>query len=95
MKLKCIGGPCHDKIISDCSDRLGDHVQVREPRKFDITAPIHLDPYEASKMMTDIIHYYIVDVIKHRDSDGGVTEIKFLRFPDISVARALEIALTK
>ena len=94
MKLKCIGGPCNNKIISDCSDRIGDTVSVREPRKFDITASIPLDPYKASEMMTDIIHYYIVDAINYNDG-GQVVKFKFLRFSDISVYRALEIALTK
>lgn len=93
MKLKCIGGPCHNKIISDCSDKIGDYVKVREPRKYDITAPVHLDPYKASEMMTDIIHYYIVDRISYKDENIGIGQIKFLRYKELGTWDAIRIAL--
>lgn len=93
MKLKCIGGPCHNQIINDCSDKLGDHVQVREPRKFDITAPMVLDPYKASEMMTDIIHYYIVDSITYKNENMGSDQIKFLRYLELATWDTIRIAL--
>lgn len=92
MKLKCIGGPMNGHFNDDYRElRHGDQVRVREPRKYDITAPVFLDPHKMSEMMTDMVHYYKVVQF----SLGDEIKYKFLIPVDWTEKQALRFALTE
>ncbi len=90
MKLKCIGGPCDGQRIDCPGVKTGDYVRVREQRKYDPEAPIYLDPYKMSEMVTDIVHIYRIDVLAYTHEDKSNSKIYILLFGDMSIWQALE-----